>query len=80
MTEEALDEVELTKDKEIIDKISSKIFPVLQTKDEVNIINELDKKEYSDIDLTLCIDTAHNDNTILTTLVNYLLFIYNQII
>ena len=71
MTEEALDEVELTKDKEIIDKISSKIFPVLQTKDEVNIINELDKKEYSDIDLTLCIDTAHNDNTILTTLVNY---------
>ena len=71
MTEEALDEMELAKDKEIIDKVSSKIFPILQTKDEVNIINELDKKEYSDIDLTLCIDTAHNDNTILTTLVNY---------
>ena len=71
MTEEALDEVELTKDKEIIDKISSKLFPVLHKKDEINIINELDKKEYSDIDLTLCIDTAHNDNTILTTLVSY---------
>ena len=64
MTEEALDEVELTKDKEIIDKISSKLFPILHKKDEINIINELDKKEYSDIDLTLCIDTAHNDNTI----------------
>ena len=71
MTEEALDEVELTKDKEIIDKISSKLFPVLHKKDEINIINELDKKEYSDIDLTLCIDTSHNDNTILTTLVYY---------
>ena len=71
MTEEALDEVELTKDKEIIDKISSKLFPVLHKKDEINIINELDKKEYSDIDLTLCIDTTHNDNTILTTLVSY---------
>ena len=71
MTEEALDVIELTKDKEIIDKISSKIFPILQTKDEINIINELDKKEYSDVDLTLCIDSTRNDNTILTTLVNY---------
>jgi len=71
MTEEALDVVELIKDKEIIDKISSKIFPIFQTKDEINIINELDKKEYSDVDLTLCIDSTRNDNTILTTLVNY---------
>ena len=71
MTEEPLDEVELQKDNEIIDKISSKIFRVLQTKEETTIINELDKNEYSDKDLTLCIDTAHNDNTILTTLVNY---------
>ena len=71
MTEEALDVIELAKDKETIDKISSKIFPVLQTKDEINIINELDKKEYSDVDLTLCVDSSRNDNTILTTLVNY---------
>ena len=71
MTEEPLDEVELQKDNEIIEKISSKIFRVLQTKEETTIINELDKKEYSDIDLTLCIDTTHNNNTILTTLVNY---------
>ena len=34
MTEEALDVIELAKDKETIDKISSKIFPVLQTKDK----------------------------------------------
>ena len=71
MIDEALDVVELRKDKESIDKISSKIFPILHTKEEITIINEFDKKEYSDIDLTLCIDKVHNDNTILTTLVNY---------
>ena len=71
MTEESLDQVELKKEKEIIDKVSAKIFQILQTKEEITIINELDKNEYSDIDLTLCIDSAHNDNTILTTLVNY---------
>ena len=70
MKEEALDKVELHKDKEIIDKVSSKIFPIILKKDEISIINELDKNEYSDVDLTLCIDTAHNNNTILTTLVN----------
>ena len=71
MSEEALDIIDLKKDKELISKISSKIFSVIQTKEEATIINELDKKEYSEIDLTLCIDTAHNDNTILTSLVNY---------
>ena len=71
MTEEPLDEVELQKDTESIDEISSKIFRILQTKEENTIINELDKKEYSDKDLTLCIDTARNNNTILTTLVNF---------
>ena len=71
MTEETLDELNLIQDKEIIDKVSSKIFPVLQTKEEMTIINEFDKKEYSNIDLTLCIDTVHNNNTILATLVNY---------
>jgi ankyrin repeat protein len=70
MKEEALDKVELRKEKEIIDKVSSKIFPIILKKDEISIINELDKNEYSDVDLTLCIDTAHNNNTILTTLVN----------
>ena len=71
MTEETLDELNLIQDKEIIDKVSSKIFPVLQTKEEMTIINEFDKKEYSNLDLTLCIDTVHNNNTILATLVNY---------
>ena len=71
MTEEPLDEMNLIKDQETIDRVSNKIFPVLQTKEEMTIINEFDKKEYSDIDLTLCIDTVHNNNTILTTLVNY---------
>ena len=71
MTEEPLDQAILIKDQETIDRISSRIFPVLHTKEEMTIINEFDKKEYSDIDLTLCIDTVRNNNTILTTLVNY---------
>ena len=72
MTEDVLDdEKELIKNPETIEKISKKIFPVLQTKDETNIISEFYKKEYSNIDLTLCVNTSHNNNTILTTLVNY---------
>ena len=72
MTEDVLDdEKELIKDPETIEIISKKIFPVLQTKDETNIISEFYKKEYSNIDLTLCLNTSHNNNTILTTLVNY---------
>ena len=65
------EEIELIKDPEIIEKLSQKIFSVLQTKDETNIISEFYNKEYKDVDLTLCINNSHNDNTILTTLVNY---------
>ena len=72
MTEEVLDdEIELINSLETIEKISKKIFPVLQTKDETNIISEFYKKEYSNIDLTLCVNASHNNNTILTTLANY---------
>ena len=72
MNEDVLDEEkELIQDSETIEKISQQIFPVLQTKDETNIISEFYKKEYSNIDLTLCINSSHNNNTILTTLVNY---------
>ena len=72
MNEDTLDEEkELIQDSETIEKISQQIFPVLQTKDETNIISEFYKKEYSNIDLTLCINSSHNNNTILTTLVNY---------
>jgi ankyrin repeat protein len=72
MIEDVLDEEkELIKDPETIEKMSQKIFQVLQTKDETNIISELYKKEYSNIDLTLCINSSHNNNTILTTLANY---------
>ena len=72
MIEDVLDdEKELIKNPETIEKISKKIFPVLQTKDETNIISEFYNKEYSNIDLTLCVDTSHNNNTILTALANY---------
>lgn len=72
MIEDVLDEeVELIKDQETIDKISQKIFPILQTKEETNIISEFYNKEYKNVDLTLCINSSHNNNTILTTLVNY---------
>ena len=72
MTEDVLDdEIELINNPETIEKISKKIFPVLQTKDETNIISEFYKKEYSNIDLTLCVNASHNNNTILTTLANY---------
>ena len=70
--EDALDEdVELIKDPEEIEKISEKIFPILQQKDETLILNEFYKKEYKTINLTLCINHSNNNNTILTTLVNY---------
>ena len=72
MIEDVLDEEkELIQDPETIEKLSQKIFQVLQTKDETNIISELYKKEYSNIDLTLCINSSHNNNTILTSLANY---------
>ena len=65
------EENELIKDSETIEKISKKIFPILKTKDEKIIINEFSKIEYKNIDITLCINTSNNNNTILTTLVNY---------
>ena len=72
MIEDVLDqEKELIKDLETIESISQKIFPILQTKDEAIIISEFYKKQYSNIDLTLCNNSSHNNNTILTTLVNY---------
>ena len=72
MIEDVLDEEkELIKDPETIENISQKIFPILQTKDEAIIISEFYKKHYSNIDLTLCNNSSHNNNTILTTLVNY---------
>ena len=72
MIEDVLDEEkELIKDPETIENISQKIFPILQTKDEAIIISEFYKKQYSNIDLTLCNNSSHNNNTILTTLVNY---------
>ena len=70
--EDTLDEeVELVKDPDTIEKISEEIFEVLKTKDETNILSELYKKEYKNVDLTLCINSSQNNNTILTTLVNY---------
>ena len=42
MIEETLDqENELITDSETIQKISQKLFPILQTKDETNIISEI---------------------------------------
>ena len=65
------EEVELVKDPETIEKISEEIFEVLKTKDETNILSELYKKEYKNVDLSLCINSSQNNNTILTTLANY---------
>ena len=65
------DETELINDIETIKRISEKIFPIIQKKDETLILNEFYKKEYKNIDLTLCINNSHNNNTILTTLANY---------
>jgi hypothetical protein len=64
------DDTELIKDPEIIQKTSEKIFSILQTKDETNILSELYKKEYKKMDLTLCVNQYNNNNTILTTLSN----------
>lgn len=64
-------DIELIKDQEAITRTSSIIFPILKTKDEVKILTELYKPEYKNIDLTLCIDTSFNNNTILLSLVYY---------
>ena len=72
MLEEPLeDESELIKEQEIIEKMSEQLFSIIQKKDETLILNEFYKKEYKNVDLTLCINTSHNNNTILTTLANY---------
>ena len=65
------EEVELVKDPETIEKVSEEIFEVLKTKEEANILSTLYKKEFKNVDLTLCINSSQNNNTILTTLVNY---------
>ncbi len=62
---------ELINDPETISKISEIIFPVIKTKEEVKILTEFYKQDYKDIDLTLCIDTSLNNNTILISLVYY---------
>ena len=71
MDDELDEKKELITDPEIIEKISKKIFSILKTKEESNILNELYKKEYKNVDLTLCVNSSQNNNTILTTLVNY---------
>ena len=71
MEDELDEEKDLITDSEIIEKISKKIFSVLKTKEETNILSELHKKEYKNVDLTLCVNSSQNDNTILTTLANY---------
>ena len=63
-------ETELIRDAETIESISQNIFPILKKKEEAIILNEFYKKEYKNIDLTLCIDNSNYNNTILTTLVN----------
>ena len=62
---------ELINDPETISKISEIIFPIIKTKEEVKILTEFYKQDYKDIDLTLCIDTSLNNNTILISLVYY---------
>ena len=70
--EDTLDEeINLIKDPEEIKKISEKIFSIIHQKDETLILSEFYKKEYKAINLTLCLDHSNNNNTILTTLVNY---------
>ena len=61
----------MIKDSETISKISEIIFPLLKTKDEINILSEFYKQDYKNIDLTLCIDSTFNNNTILISLVYY---------
>ena len=62
---------ELIKDPEIISKISEHIFQLLKTKDEIQILSEFYSQDYKNIDLTLCIDSSFNNNTILISLVYY---------
>jgi ankyrin repeat protein len=62
---------ELINEPETISKISEIIFPIIKTKEEVKILTEFYKQDYKDIDLTLCIDTSLNNNTILISLVYY---------
>lgn len=71
MEDELDEEKDLITDSEIIEKISKKIFSVIKTKEETNILSELYKKEYKNVDLTLCVNSSQNNNTILTTLANY---------
>jgi ankyrin repeat protein len=65
------EEKDLINDPEEIEKISEKIFSIIHQKDETLILSEFYKKEYKAINLTLCINHSNNNNTILTTLVNY---------
>ena len=62
---------QLINDPETISKISTEIFAILKTKDEVEILSKLYKPDYKNIDLTLCIDPSFNNNTILISLVYY---------
>ena len=62
------EEVELITDEKYIEEISEKIFATVNKKDELAILSEINKKEYKNIDLTLCVNTSNN-NTILITLV-----------
>ena len=62
---------DLINDPETISKISEIIFPIIKTKEELKILSEFYKQDYKDIDLTLCIDTSLNNNTILISLVYY---------
>jgi ankyrin repeat protein len=71
MNEDTLDdESVLVDDQKIIKKASEEIFLILESKDESKILNELFKNEYSNINFTLIINPS-NDNTVLTSLVNY---------
>ena len=62
---------EFIKAPEIISKISENIFQVIKTKDESKILSEFYKQDYKKVDLTLCIDSSFNNNTILISLVYY---------
>ena len=69
--DDSIANIELITEPEKIKEISSKIFPIIKTKDEVKILSEFYKDEYKNIDLTLCVDYSFNNNTILTSLVYY---------
>lgn len=74
MKENDLDDptnIELISDPETISKISSEIFPIIKAKDEAKILSQIYNLEYKNIDLSLCVDTSFNNNTILISLVYY---------